>query len=176
MRTLIIILSVAILTVACAPQADPPADHARPVGVGAEGMTTEASQQQIDQLRQRWVEAAQRGDAAAVAALYADDAVVTSAQEQARGRQQIEQLWQRQLPMTSNLQINSTRSEAGRDLASDYGTFSQQITPPDGAPMQVSGEYLVVTRREDDGSWRVVKHMSWMQPPAGETPAATATR
>jgi uncharacterized protein (TIGR02246 family) len=174
MRSLALMLSLSILIFACAPRTEPMAPMA---DAGTAAASPEAGREAVDLLRRTWVEAAERKDAAAVAALYSDDAVIASPLgETARGRQAIESLWQTQLPMSDNLRVNPSTVEAASDMVAEYGTFSQQLTLPGGTPQDVDGEYVVVTRRQNDGDWRIVMHMTFVRMPEGQAmPAATAT-
>lgn len=172
MRRFALLVSLPILIFACAPRTE----TTETATVGTTG-SAEAARQAVDQLRQRWIQGAERKDAAAVAALYAHDAVVTAPQEPpVRGRLEIERLWQTQFPMTSNLRIEPSKIEAGPEVVAEYGAFAQRVTPPEGTPQDHRGEYLVVTRRQDDGSWRIVMHMTFPRMgPGGAAPATGTT-
>jgi uncharacterized protein (TIGR02246 family) len=131
---------------------------------------------EVERIRSQWLEAAERNDAAAVAALYSDDAIVTSPMGEAvRGRESIRELWTEQLPMSSDLDIDSSDFEVSGDLAYDYGTFSQTLTTPAGEEMEVEGEYVVILRRQDDGQWRITRHLSFNRMPDG-APGTTPQR
>ena len=177
------VLSIALvaLVLACAPRTETADPAATATTATTDTATPEAAREAVDQLRQRWVEAAERDDAAAVAALYTDDAVVTSPQDEpARGRDAIMQLWQTQFPVSTNLRVNPSRTEAGREVVAEYGTFTQTITPPNATAQEFNGDYLVISRRQDDGSWRIALHMSFPRTAqgqaAGTTTATTTTR
>jgi uncharacterized protein (TIGR02246 family) len=143
-------------------------DTAPARGVTEPAPAHEADREAIDQVRSQWIEAAERDDAAGVAALYSDDAVVTAPQHEAvHGRESIRELWERQFPMASGLEIGSSDFEVSGDLAYDYGTFSQTLTTPAGEEMEVEGEYVVILRRQDDGQWRITRHLSFNRMPDG---------
>ncbi|HUP47582.1 MAG TPA: SgcJ/EcaC family oxidoreductase [Thermoanaerobaculia bacterium] len=160
---LTLLISLSLMVPGCQ-QAEVPAEPA-----ASEQLATPdpaASRQDIERLRDEWLAAAERDDAAAVAALYTDDAVVASPDNPpAEGRQAIEALWTRNFPMASGLEVRSSRIEASGDLAYDYGEFSQRITPPKGKPMDVTGRYLVVLQRQPDGAWKITRHVSFNMPP-----------
>lgn len=120
-----------------------------------------AAQTQIEEVRDSWIASAERDDAASVASLYTDDAVLVGADGRpAEGRQAIQRSLAEAFPAASGLRVTSREMRVSGDLAYDYGEFSQQVTPPGGQPMQVTGAYLVVLRRQDDGTWRITKHLS----------------
>jgi uncharacterized protein (TIGR02246 family) len=136
----------------------------------------DADRQAVEQIRSQWIEAAEQNDATAVAALYSDDAIVTSPDGEAvRGRNSIQELWERQLPMGSDLDIDSSDFEVSGDLAYDYGTFSQTLTLPDREAMDVEGEYVVILKRQDDGQWRITRHLSFNRG-HDQAPGATPQR
>ena len=160
--TLTLLISLCLLIAGC-PAAETPAEPE----IGEQPVTADpaAARQEIEQLRSEWVAAAERDDAAAVAALYTDDAVVASSDgPPAVGRQAIEQVWTEAFPRASELEIRSNRFETSGDVAYDYGEFSQVLTPAEGEPMQVTGEYLVALERQSDGAWKITRHISVNRP------------
>jgi uncharacterized protein (TIGR02246 family) len=161
--TLALLISLSLLVPGCR-QAEVPAES--PASEQLATPDPAAAQQEIERLRDEWVAASERDDAAAVAALYTDDAVVASPDDPpAEGREAIQALWTRNFPMASGLEVRSAKLEASGDFAYDYGEFSQRITPPKGKPMDVTGKYLVVLKRQPDGAWKIAKHVSFNMPP-----------
>lgn len=125
------------------------------------------ARQDIERLRDEWIAAAEKDDAATVTAFYTDDAVVASPTDPpAEGRQAIEALWTKNFPTASGLQVRSHSLEVSGEVAYDYGQFSQRITPPKGKPTDVTGTYLVVLQRQPDGAWKIARHVSFNMPPA----------
>jgi uncharacterized protein (TIGR02246 family) len=129
----------------------------RPAAVGDPA----ADRTQIEQLRDQWRAAADRGDAAGLAALYADDATFVGPMVRERsGRNAIQQTWTEQLPISTVTRIESRDLQVSGDLAYDYGEFTQQVTPPGAQQQMMNGHYLVTLRRQADGNWRIVRHIS----------------
>ncbi|HVR42119.1 MAG TPA: SgcJ/EcaC family oxidoreductase [Thermoanaerobaculia bacterium] len=156
---LTLLMSLSLLVAGC-----PPAEG--PAGELAAISDPAAAREAIDRLRDEWIAAAERDDAAAVAALYTEDAVVTSPDDPpAEGREAIEALWTRNFPMASGLEVRSTKTAVSGDVAYDFGEFSQRLTPPEGEPMDVTGEFLVALERQPDGSWKLSRHVSFSRPP-----------
>jgi uncharacterized protein (TIGR02246 family) len=121
----------------------------------------------VAQVRSDWIDAANRDDAAAVAQLYGEDAVLITAEGAvSRGRQAIEEVFAKAFATSEGLEVTSMSFDASGDLAYDAGRFSQEVTTPDKKPMTVSGHYLVVLKRQADGSWKLVQHISSSEPPA----------
>lgn len=108
----------------------------------------------------RWEKGALAGDAAAVASLYSEDAVLLApGVPTAKGRAQIESALAAMFesaPATS-VSIDSdaiTVSESG-DLAYDVGTYTMAGTTPAGEAWQDEGKYLAVLRNVG-GEWKLV--------------------
>jgi uncharacterized protein (TIGR02246 family) len=105
--------------------------------------------------------------------MYVDDAVmVGTGAPAARGRQAIQEALTQDFPTSRNLRVESRDLTVSGDLAYDYGEFSVQVTPPGQAERTESGHYLVVLKRQPDGNWKIVRHVSTMP----SIPAATGTR
>ena len=120
----------------------------------------------VDAAREAWMAAAARDDAAAVGAMYTDDAVfVSSEAPPAIGRAAIQEALAQVFPISAIDHITSREVAVSGDIAYDYGEYQQTITPPGGAPQAVRGHYVVILRRQSDGSWKLAKHLD-VSPPA----------
>lgn len=110
------------------------------------------------------------GDQAALAALYAPDAVVIGPDGSATtGAQAIaHMLLGNRNPAVSYSDI-SIVPDGGPTVVGDvaYGTgsYTQTITPQGGQAMPMSARYLVVMRRQADGRWKVARTASVTQAP-----------
>jgi len=112
----------------------------------------------INDLRARFAAAYNAGDAAAVAELYTDDAVVMPDHHAAVvGKAAIQQYLQGLFAQyTANLTITPGDTEITGDLAHEHGTFAMTVTPKAGGnAMTDNGNYLVILRRQADGSWKI---------------------
>ena len=112
----------------------------------------------INDLRARFATAYNAGDATAVAELYTDDAVVMPDHHAAiQGKAAIQQYLQGLFAQsTANLAITPGDTEITGDLAHEHGTFSMTVTPKAGGnAMTDNGNYLVILRRQADGSWKI---------------------
>lgn len=128
---------------------------------GAIAADADAARAEIARLRDNWVAAAERDDAATVAAMYTEDAVLAvPGAEPARGREAIQQMLARDFPTQSNLRVDSRETEVQGDLAYDFGEYTAQVTPPGGSATETSGTYVVVLRRQGDGTWKLTRHVS----------------
>jgi uncharacterized protein (TIGR02246 family) len=96
-----------------------------------------------------------RGDAAAIAALYSEDAIVfPPGAEMVKGRQAIAEFWKatRDSGVTDVALTTVDVGESG-DLAYEVGTALLTVQPPGREPTTASAKYVVVWQRETDGSW-----------------------
>jgi ketosteroid isomerase-like protein len=108
-----------------------------------------------------------RGDIAAVAGAYAEDAIAFPPDgEMARGRAAIEALWKglrdaggKEITLTT-LDVHSSGS-----LAAETGTATLKIQPPSGAAMLQRVKYVVVWKRQPDGTWKIYRDI-WNAMPA----------
>ena len=124
-----------------------------------------ASKDAVGKVRSMWKDFADKKYSAGVAGLYTDDAVLVGTNiPAATGKSEITTRLGQMLAVASNTDIESKETVVGGDVAYDYGTYTQTITPPKGKPMQVNGTYLVTLRKQPDGSWKISHHMSNVQP------------
>ena len=108
----------------------------------------------LTQLGQSYVQAVLTGNADSVAALYTEDAVEMPPNMRARaGTAAIKAGYQ---PSgTTAFTMTSGRIDGRGDLAYDRGTWSWTgIMPGKAEPTSETGKYLVIARRQADGSWR----------------------
>jgi len=113
--------------------------------------------------------AAAAGDAARLAAFYADDAVFMAPGAPAmQGRATIRNGWKSFFDMGKvGLTLTTDKVIESCDLATEIGHFTSSITPASGAPMKDVGKY-VVTWKRIGGDWRIVADIfnSDVPPPA----------
>ncbi len=162
-------LSMVCVLGACSTEKGVATDTGRSMDTGATAapvaMNDDAARPQIEALRNAWVDAAGRDDAAAVANLYAEHAIFVGTETAvANGRAAIQAALAQSFPVTSLTKVESRDLVVNGALAYDYGEFTQQVTPPNAPATTVNGHYLVVLRRQDDGSWKIVRHVSTTPP------------
>jgi uncharacterized protein (TIGR02246 family) len=109
------------------------------------------------EVREEYRDAATSHDAARLAGLFADDAVlVASDQDVFRGRQEIEKYFSsvggQPLPVVT---LTGVRAESRNGFGSETGQFEERVTSSEGTVSQVTGVYLTIYRRDDEGRWRV---------------------
>lgn len=111
--------------------------------------------QEIEAANTKFIEALKRSDAAAIAAMYADNAVVMPPNsEMVRGRQAIQQLWQGFLGMgIKDAVLQTVEVRGGRNQVYEIGAYTMTLQSQGQNEIKDSGKYLVVWRRQQDGPW-----------------------
>jgi uncharacterized protein (TIGR02246 family) len=109
----------------------------------------------IQKANEEWMAAFNKGDAAAVAALYAEDAYVLPAgAEMAKGRRAIEAFWKKAMQQLGDAKLKTLDLQSlGPGSAREVGTFSFK-TKGDN-PEVVVGKYVVVWRKMG-GQWKLI--------------------
>ena len=112
----------------------------------------------IDEIRNKYIAAFNAGDAAGVAAVFAEDAVSMPDHHGAlEGKAAIETYMRETFAQfTPNITITPGQTEVMGDVAHEHGTFTTTMTPKAGGnAMTDSGKYLVILKRGSDGRWLV---------------------
>lgn len=129
-----------------------------------------AQEQQIAGLFERWNAALQTGDSAKVAALYANNGVLqpTVSNRVRVGHEAIQDYFDHFLQAKPVGTINMREiRQFGPDAAVDSGVYTFALTQGD-AVRQVQARYTFVYQKVD-GEWKILKHHSSAMP---EQPAA----
>jgi uncharacterized protein (TIGR02246 family) len=95
------------------------------------------------------------GDPVAAAALYTDDGrLLTPAAELIAGRREIEAYWRAGIGVgLAGVELRMLELQLGRELAIEIGRDVFAVDG-DGGTVAERGKYLVLHRRQPDGSWR----------------------
>jgi uncharacterized protein (TIGR02246 family) len=95
-----------------------------------------------------------RRDFDAVAALYADDAVLLPPQEPAvHGRAAI-RTWTAAVPRVTRIVLQVDDLGGGGDVAYMRGTFAMTLEPEGAPAVPVAGKYVEILKKQADGTWR----------------------
>jgi len=108
------------------------------------------------------------GDAAGIAALYQLDAVVLPPDtDRIEGREAIQALWQSYIDAgLGDFDLMSDGLEVHDGAGVELGRFSVMAPDGKGGRVAVTGKYIVLWKRGDDGVWRL-KWDIWNDNPAG---------
>jgi uncharacterized protein (TIGR02246 family) len=117
----------------------------------------------IDAANAGWVPAMERGDAAAVAAAYADDGVLlTSKGEALRGRAAITERYRAELAQMGRVVGGGLVQEGvavSGGMIYEWGRGWLAFQPKEGKRRVSAGPYLTVWRRGPDGTWRISRNL-----------------
>ena len=119
-------------------------------------MDVAADTRAIDALADQYAAAMNSSDAAAVAAVYADDAIEMPPDQAAiEGKQAIQASYEATF---KEYAVKSALTPLETQMAGDWaykrGNYTNTVTPKSGKPMEQSGKYLVIAKRQPDGSWK----------------------
>jgi uncharacterized protein (TIGR02246 family) len=119
---------------------------------------------QIQKLNDQWMAAFNKGDAAAVAAMYTIDAYVLSdGSEMVKGRPAIEALWKQQMAGATVEKITTLDVKPlGGNAAREIGTVTMKTKAQ--PPQDVVIKYAVVWQKEG-GQWKLLQDIWNMNKP-----------
>ena len=132
---------------------------------------TEADKEQITALRDSYQEAYNAKDLDALLALYTDDAYELPANaEMVQGMEAIQKSYEGNFEQlkSEEFAVAAVETSGVDGLAYEVGTFTQKvILPGSSEPVSVNGKYVVVVKKQADGSWKLAVGISNLdQPPA----------
>jgi uncharacterized protein (TIGR02246 family) len=115
---------------------------------------------QINELTQAFAKGILAKEWKAVSTLYADSAVLYPPGETAvKGRASIEACLAG-LPGMTGFTVRTTSVEGRDDLAYSQGTYTMTIVAPrEPKPIEASGYFLQISRKQSDGRWLIAVHM-----------------
>jgi uncharacterized protein (TIGR02246 family) len=148
------LLALVPLALACAKGEANPPPPPPPAALSAAEATT---------MRNAYVDAMNKKDVAAAAAVYADDAVFDAPDGSVqKGRAAIQAAIQQTAETMKTFALINERFEASGDLALDAGT-SQVTMVVKGKEQAAVSHYTAVFKRQGDGGWKVI-HVSQSPP------------
>ena len=119
-------------------------------------MLSQADIDKINEVSQMFVKGMLARNWTAVAALYADDAVLNPPHQPAVTRRTAINAWLEKFPPLTAFTLKNVQVEGRDDLAYVLGTYTMTIVPPGGpGPVSDSGKYVEVRRRQADGRWLI---------------------
>src|SRR3972149_369420 len=151
MRISSVLTLLALLSLtACQPPE--PSEPVEMTASDAAGLTAD-DRAAIGPTREAWVKRALAGDGGALAATYAEDAVLLPPNHEAvEGRAAIQAYFET-FPPVSDMQLHPMEVDGVGDVAYVRGHYVLTMTPEGSDPINDSGHYLEVRRKQADGSW-----------------------
>lgn len=106
-----------------------------------------------------WTSAVNRGDMQAVAALYTEDAVLLPPNHPlVRGRADIGAFFGGLAALAPrDVVLTSDEIEGCGDTAYEVGRYQMSLQPPGASRMTDRGKYIVIWKRQPDGSWKIAR-------------------
>lgn len=137
------------------------------IGFMAAPVVAQSAKSSIEAASAAFEEAYNSGDAAALAALYTEDAVLLPPDVvRMDGRHAVQNFMQGAMDSgpgpLEDLRLETLEVEDSGDLASEVGKFT--VLGQDGAPAG-TGKYIVVWKKGSDGTWRLHRHIWNSDPP-----------
>ena len=110
----------------------------------------------IEAVSKQWVDAFNRGDAAAVVALYTEEAkLLPPNSPMIVGRESIQASFQADFDASGyDLQLTVIDLHVNGDMAHEVGKYTLTIQPEEGEAISDSGKYVWIWKRVN-GSWKV---------------------
>lgn len=133
---------------------------------GAQSSTLET----LAKMRDAWVQDLHTKQLEPILGFYAPDAVfLQPTGERLTGSGALRTLFQTIIAtFDSNLTFHSQNLEASGDLAYDSGDFQESLTNiATGAKIASKGSYIIIFKRQSDGSWRIAQQVFTGAPPPG---------
>jgi ketosteroid isomerase-like protein len=124
----------------------------------------------LAKIREEWVHDLHSKQLEPILKFYAPDAAFLQPNgDRITGSAALRSLFQNIMTtFTSDLTLHSRNLEASGDLAYDSGDFEESLTNlATGAKIASKGSYVVIYKRQSDGSWKIVQHVWTGTPPAG---------
>ena len=112
---------------------------------------------EIERRVRQFEDAANGGDAAAIAALYHADALLMPPNHpRVEGRPAVQEFWQAFVALgTPHGQLTTEQVESSGDTAHEIGAFTLRIEPPNGPAIEDRGKYIVIWKRAPGGEWEM---------------------
>ncbi len=151
---------------AAAPPEEEPAPQVDPA---------EANLAALNELRAKYLQAVNRGDADGLAVLYTEDGIRIGANSRPiEGRDNIRLFAAADYADTHwNMQLRVDEAEYSGDLAFVRGTYALSLSSkedPDTVTYQEVGKWMDLMRRQEDGSWLIERELANRDHPPGEAP------
>jgi len=131
----------------------------------------EAEQAALRDMADQWAEAANEKDVPEIVALYTENASLLPPNAAiVTGAEAIRAMWTETVESPGYaVTVQTTETEASRtgDLAYSRGTHEVTVNDPEGNPVTDRGKWVVVCKKQNDGSWKIVTHIWNPDQPAG---------
>ena len=124
----------------------------------------------LAKMREAWVQDLRTKQLEPILKFYAPDAVfLQPTGERITGSAALRTLFQNIMAtFNSDLTLHSQNLETSGGLAYDSGDFQETLTTiATGAKITAKGSYIIIFKRQPNGSWQIVQHVFTGAPPPG---------
>jgi ketosteroid isomerase-like protein len=124
----------------------------------------------LAKIREAWVEDLRTKQLEPILKFYASDAAfLQPTGERITGSPALRTFFQTIMAtFNSDLTLHSQNLETSGDLAYDSGDFQEALTNiATGAKLTSKGSYVIIFKRQQNGSWQIVQHIFTGTPPPG---------
>jgi len=124
----------------------------------------------LAKIREDWVQDLRTKQLEPILKFYAADAVfLQPTGERITGAAALRTLFQTIMAtFNSDLTLHSQNLETSGDLAYDSGDFQETLTTiANGAKITAKGSYIIIYKRQPNGTWQIVQHVWTGTPPPG---------
>ena len=124
---------------------------------GAAAAQAGMARQAIEKANKEFLDALARGDGAGCAAVYAENARVLPPNSPMRiGRKSIQEFWQSAIDSgVKGASLTILDVEEHGNTAIEIGAYTLDIRPQGGPAAKDQGKYVVIWKRQRDGSWKL---------------------
>ncbi len=126
-----------------------------------EEFNSSSAQKAIDKGNDAFSSYFAKGDSTAMAGLYTDDAIVLPPNmARVKGHNAISKLWGSFIRMGKvNIQLTTTELTGSGNIAVETGNYNLNIKPEGKDAMKDHGKYLVIWKKKNDDSWKMIRDM-----------------
>jgi ketosteroid isomerase-like protein len=132
------------------------------IALGSAAMAEDSWRNALNTSNARWVEAYNKLDGSAFAAMYASDAVLmVPGKPPIRGAEAIGQFWNDLIKPGNrkNIALEPLAEQGGGSVAWQAGRWSLDLVAPDGGVKRISGNAVRIFERGPSGAWLIKTHI-----------------
>ena len=140
------------------------------ISLTANASPKESTLETLAKLREAWVQDLRTKQLEPILKFYAPDAsFLQPTGERLTGSAALRALFQTIMAtFNSDLTLHSRSLEASGDLAYDSGDYEESLTNiASGTKINSKGSYIIIYKRQPNGSWQIVQHVWTGVPPPG---------
>jgi uncharacterized protein (TIGR02246 family) len=143
------------------------------LGCGGSGEPSEADLTMARSISPAFVRAMESKDSEALASFYAEEGtLMPPGAPPIQGRAAIQAFWERMVHTAiKKVALNPQDLRMSGDLSYEVGTYDIDLALPDGTAASEQGKYIVLMKKQADGSWKMTHDMWSSNTPAPVPPA-----